>query len=131
MASSVIGPYNGGRVSAASRVGRRDARRPRRSTVVRVIRSIRTAPTCPSLTPRCKLACMLKIGDQSSASPEARLADDHDIICMSHLRWDFVFQRPQHLMTRLARDHRVFFVEEPRHGEGEPRLETRIAEGGV
>jgi UDP-galactopyranose mutase len=74
---------------------------------------------------------MLKIGNQSSASPEARLADDHDIICVSHLRWDFVFQRPQHLMTRLARDHRVFFVEEPRHGEGEPRVETRIVEEGV
>ena len=36
-----------------------------------------------------------------------------DVICLSHLRWDFVFQRPQHLMTRCARDRRVFFVEEP------------------
>ena len=36
-----------------------------------------------------------------------------DVICLSHLRWNFVFQRPQHLMTRCARDHRVFFVEEP------------------
>lgn len=34
------------------------------------------------------------------------------LICFSHLRWDFVFQRPQHLMTRLARDRRVFFFEE-------------------
>ena len=36
-----------------------------------------------------------------------------DLICLSHLRWNFVFQRPQHLMTRCARDRRVFFVEEP------------------
>ena len=36
-----------------------------------------------------------------------------DLICLSHLRWDFVFQRPQHLMTRAARDWRVFFIEEP------------------
>src|SRR4051812_24663062 len=36
-----------------------------------------------------------------------------DLICLSHLRWDFVFQRPQHLMTRCARDRRVFVVEEP------------------
>ena len=36
-----------------------------------------------------------------------------DIICLSHLRWNFVFQRPQHLMVRFARNRRVFFVEEP------------------
>ena len=36
-----------------------------------------------------------------------------DVVCLSHLRWHFVFQRPQHLLTRCARDHRVFFVEEP------------------
>jgi UDP-galactopyranose mutase len=36
-----------------------------------------------------------------------------DVICLSHLRWNFVYQRPQHLMTRCARDRRVFFVEEP------------------
>jgi UDP-galactopyranose mutase len=35
-----------------------------------------------------------------------------DVVCLSHLRWHFVFQRPQHLLTRCARDHRVFFVEE-------------------
>jgi len=36
-----------------------------------------------------------------------------DLICFSHLRWNFVFQRPQHLMTRIARERRVFFFEEP------------------
>jgi glycosyltransferase involved in cell wall biosynthesis len=36
-----------------------------------------------------------------------------DFLCFSHLRWNFVFQRPQHLLTRCARDARVFFVEEP------------------
>jgi UDP-galactopyranose mutase len=35
------------------------------------------------------------------------------IIVFSHLRWDFVYQRPQHLMTRLAKHYRIFFVEEP------------------
>jgi UDP-galactopyranose mutase len=45
------------------------------------------------------------------------------IIVFSHLRWDFVFQRPQHLMTRLARTHRVFFFEEPVHEPGPARLE--------
>jgi UDP-galactopyranose mutase len=74
---------------------------------------------------------MVKISELASVTSGERLADDVDIVCMSHLRWDFVFQRPQHLMTRLARHHRVFFVEEPREGDGPARLETRVAEGGV
>ncbi|RYZ63661.1 MAG: glycosyltransferase family 1 protein, partial [Proteobacteria bacterium] len=45
------------------------------------------------------------------------------LIVLSHLRWDFVFQRPQHLMTRLARDYRVYFVEEPLRSDGAPRIE--------
>ncbi len=36
-----------------------------------------------------------------------------DLICLSHLRWDFVFQRPQHLLSRFAQERRVFFIEEP------------------
>jgi len=36
-----------------------------------------------------------------------------DLVVFSHLRWDFVFQRPQHLMSRLAEYWRVWFVEEP------------------
>ncbi len=35
------------------------------------------------------------------------------IITFSHLRWDFVYQRPQHLLSRLASRHRVVFIEEP------------------
>lgn len=54
-----------------------------------------------------------------------------DIVCLSHLRWDFVFQRPQHLMTRCARDRRVFFIEEPIFGNGSMRLDVREAEAGV
>ena len=34
------------------------------------------------------------------------------LICFSHLRWDFVFQRPQHLMSRFARERRVYVWEE-------------------
>jgi glycosyltransferase involved in cell wall biosynthesis len=36
-----------------------------------------------------------------------------DLVVFSHLRWVFVWQRPQHLVARLARDRRVWFVEEP------------------
>jgi len=36
-----------------------------------------------------------------------------DLLVFSHLRWDFVFQRPQHLLTRSAQHRRVYFIEEP------------------
>lgn len=36
-----------------------------------------------------------------------------DIICFAHLHWDFVWQRPQHLLSRFAQHGRVFYVEEP------------------
>jgi glycosyltransferase involved in cell wall biosynthesis len=36
-----------------------------------------------------------------------------NLIVFSHLRWDFVYQRPQHLLTRLAADFNIVFVEEP------------------
>ena len=54
-----------------------------------------------------------------------------DLLCFSHLRWDFVFQRPQHLMTRFARERRVFFIEEPFHDAMEPRLDVSERDGGV
>lgn len=36
-----------------------------------------------------------------------------NLICFSHLRWDFVFQRPQHLLTRFSANAKVFYFEEP------------------
>src|SRR4051794_22518239 len=36
-----------------------------------------------------------------------------DLICFSHLRWDFVLQRPHHLLSRFATASRVFYIEEP------------------
>ena len=41
------------------------------------------------------------------------LKDAPDLVCLSHLRWNFVFQRPQHLLIRFAQGQRVFFIEEP------------------
>jgi UDP-galactopyranose mutase len=49
-----------------------------------------------------------------------------DLICLSHLRWNFVFQRPQHLMSRFARERRVFFIEEPIRGSGASRIQTAV-----
>lgn len=36
-----------------------------------------------------------------------------DLVVLSHLRWNWVWQRPQHLISRLADSHAVWFVEEP------------------
>jgi glycosyltransferase involved in cell wall biosynthesis len=69
--------------------------------------------------------------DRSEATAAARVAITPDLICLSHLRWDFVWQRPQHLMSRCARDRRVFFVEEPIYGESVPRLEISPRDCGV
>jgi UDP-galactopyranose mutase len=44
------------------------------------------------------------------------------LLAFSHLRWNFVYQRPQHLMTRLAKHYRVFFFEEPIYEANNPRL---------
>ena len=55
--------------------------------------------------------------DGSRANP---LAQQADLLCFSHLRWDFVTQRPQHLLRHAARDRRVFYWEEPLwHNAGE------------
>ena len=54
-----------------------------------------------------------------------------DFVCFSHLRWDFVYQRPQHLLSRCARNRRVFFVEEPIFGNCSMRLDVREADPGV
>jgi UDP-galactopyranose mutase len=37
----------------------------------------------------------------------------HALVVFSHLRWDFVYQRPQHLLARLAAHRKVLFIEEP------------------
>ena len=47
---------------------------------------------------------------------------DFPIIVHCHLRWDFVWQRPQQIFSRLARQHRVLFIEDPVIAEGEPHL---------
>lgn len=55
-----------------------------------------------------------------------------DLVCFSHLRWDFVYQRPQHLLSRFSKRGRVFVVEEPIFHEGvEPRLEVSDRENNL
>ena len=50
---------------------------------------------------------------ESEAEPSAPDPEPSTLICFSHLRWNFVFQRPQHLMSRFARETPVIYWEEP------------------
>ncbi|MGV3642420.1 MAG: glycosyltransferase family 1 protein [Adhaeribacter sp.] len=62
---------------------------------------------------------------------ETFLADLPDVVCMSHLRWDFVFQRPQHLLSRFSQHGRLFYFEEPLFYDGaQPHLDLTTREGG-
>jgi glycosyltransferase involved in cell wall biosynthesis len=53
------------------------------------------------------------------------------LVCFSHLRWNFVHQRPQHLLTRAARERDVFFIEEALHEGEQVALETYVDPSGV
>jgi len=55
---------------------------------------------------------------EADVDPNTLVNFDHlsskpDLICFAHLRWDFVFQRPQHLLTRFSKQIRVYYIEEP------------------
>ena len=87
----------------------------------------------------------LSVVESPSAGASSPLASDNkninaieasidapDLVCLSHLRWNFVFQRPQHLMSRCAQGQRVFFIEEPIFGDyAEGRLDVSMHESGV
>lgn len=45
-----------------------------------------------------------------------------NLICFSHLRWNFVYQRPQHLLARFANHFNVFYFEEPVFTDDDDRL---------
>lgn len=50
-----------------------------------------------------------------------------DLVCFSHLRWNFVYQRPQHLISRFAKCFRVFFVEEPFFNASSDHLKVTVS----
>ena len=56
---------------------------------------------------------------------------DVPILCLSHLRWNFVYQRPQHLLARCACARPVIYVEEPRRDAPAPHLELEPTPCGV
>jgi glycosyltransferase involved in cell wall biosynthesis len=72
----------------------------------------------------------LKLVSNSSRRTHTAMPDI-DVVCFSHLRWDFVYQRPQHLLSRAAQSRRVWFIEEPHYDAARPSLETRRDPSGV
>jgi UDP-galactopyranose mutase len=51
------------------------------------------------------------------------------LVCVSHLRWGFVWQRPQHLLARMAQHYRVIYVEEPMADPAITQPELRVYPG--
>lgn len=57
-----------------------------------------------------------------------------DLVCFAHLHWDFVWQRPQHLLSRFAQHGRVFYVEDAfYHNDDlvEPHVEIKERQNGL
>ncbi|MBD1835491.1 glycosyltransferase family 1 protein [Cyanobacteria bacterium FACHB-472] len=85
--------------------------------------SSKTAPESPSLNASSKLKFDF---------PKSSFSDTPDLVCLSHLRWNFVYQRPQHLLSRFSKQRRVFFIEEPIFSaDAEGRIDISIGEDGV
>lgn len=63
--------------------------------------------------PKSTLQSLIEVTQPDFFSSQRGTVPEIDLICFSHLRWDFVLQRPQHLLGRCAKSRRVFYWEEP------------------
>ena len=56
-----------------------------------------------------------KLEDLRKTNKRSLTASDngYNMVVFCHLRWSFVYQRPQHLISRMAKQYKVLFVEEP------------------
>src|SRR3954465_5935199 len=59
---------------------------------------------------------------------KVRESEAYSIIVHSHLRWDWVWQRPQQFLSRLSRNHPVLFVEGPSPSDQVHLAQTRLRE---
>ncbi|RPD49958.1 glycosyltransferase family 1 protein [Hymenobacter sediminis] len=74
------------------------------------------------------------LATQSAAPAETLPYALPDLVCFAHLHWDFVWQRPQHLMSRFAQQGRVFYVEDAfYHADNliEPHMEVKERQHGL
>ena len=54
-----------------------------------------------------------------------------DLVCFSHLRWDFVYQRPQHLLSRFAYNHRVLYIQESIYNDKQDGYTLEVSKENV
>ena len=83
---------------------------------------------------RCQQAFALRETDLPSPSLPTTIANvvmKKTLLVFCHLRWNFVFQRPQHLLSRLSQHYNVVFVEEPIRADGPPRLDVESVAPGL
>jgi UDP-galactopyranose mutase len=91
------------------------------------------AEQCKQLSGLTRTQTRIHMGGQSSTEELQRsaghTAEEPALLVFSHLRWHFVTQRPQHLLTRAAQSRHVYFWEEPWfHDAADPEFPKR--EGG-
>lgn len=57
----------------------------------------------------------VKILKSNSASTltTGETKETYEMVVFCHLRWKFVYQRPQHLISRIATSYKTLFIEEP------------------
>ena len=67
----------------------------------------------------------------NKSSTVARFEPATLMLCFSHLRWDFVVQRPHHLMRRAAKSYHVVYWEEAVRHDGPESLVLRDDAFGV
>ncbi|XWW44023.1 glycosyltransferase family 1 protein [Fibrella sp. USSR17] len=79
--------------------------------------SINNLVAATDLSKANKSAFVSDVAGKQTALPE-------HLICFSHLRWNFVYQRPQHLLSRASEQLTVWFLEEPVWGS-DLRIEVR------
>jgi len=68
---------------------------------------------------------------QSDSFTQLKEVPMKTLLVFSHLRWDFVYQRPQQLLSRLAHDWHVVFVEEPVYSNGIPGAEVHTPQDNI
>ncbi|KLK92154.1 glycosyl transferase [Microvirga vignae] len=65
-------------------------------------------------------------------SPYQASSEKPLLVCFSHLRWDFVWQRPQHLLSRATKHYDVLILEEPMFKAGiKPHMDVSTRPQGV
>ncbi|TPG67124.1 glycosyltransferase family 1 protein [Hymenobacter nivis] len=84
-------------------------------------------------------AALAEVAARPAALPQAAAAPTvtpyalPDLVCFAHLHWDFVWQRPQHLLSRFAQHGRVFYVEDAFYHPDQvaPHLEIKERQNGL